>query len=121
MHNYQFNKLAAVVIPCSKLCCLSFSSLFVLSGVPSWLLSATPTRTHCLEEGVSPDGGDSTDSGGGGGGGGESVYRSYHHHLLPHGKLAVVLDSSGVDITIVPPTYATTISGETNMGCGYVQ
>ena len=46
---------------------------------------------------MSPDGGDSTDSGGGGGGG-ESVYRSYHHHLLPHGKLAVVLDSSGVDI-----------------------
>ena len=64
MHNYQFNKLAAVVIRCSKLRCLSFSSLFVLSGVPSWLLSATPTRTHCPEEGVSPDGGDSTDSGG---------------------------------------------------------
>ena len=50
------------VIPCSVFFCLSFSSSLVLSAVPSWLLSATPTRTHCLEEGLSPDW---TDSGGG--------------------------------------------------------
>ena len=50
--NYPSNKL---VIPCSGFPCFRFSSFLALSGVPSWLLSATPTRTHCLEEGVSPD------------------------------------------------------------------